>query len=53
MVDPYDTEGGTEEARAGGLLAEGGLDLVGDALLVPRFAGNVHQRGGQRDWVAT
>ena len=35
-----------------GLFAQRGLDLVGDALLVPRFAGDVHQRRGQRDRVA-
>ena len=42
-----------DDLEAGGLLAQRGLDLVGDALLVPRFAGDVHQRRGQRDRVAT
>ena len=42
-----------DDLEAGGLLAEGGLYLVGDALLVPRFAGDVHQRRGQRNGVAT
>ena len=38
--------------EAGGLLAQRGLDLVGDARLVPRLAGDVHQRRGQCDRVA-
>jgi hypothetical protein len=40
------------DLEAGGLLAQRRLDLVGDALLVPRLAGDVHQRCGQRDRVA-
>jgi hypothetical protein len=38
-----------DDLEAVGLGAQGGLDLVGDALLVPRLAGDVHQRRGQRD----
>lgn len=34
-----------------GLGLERGLDLVGDELFVPRFTGNVDQRGGQSDRV--
>ncbi len=34
---------------ASGLFAQRGLDLVGDALLVARLAGNVHQRRRQRN----
>ena len=43
---------GADDFEARGLLAQRGLDLVGDALLVARLAGNVHQRRGQRDRVA-
>ena len=41
-----------DDLEPGGLFAKRGLDLVGDALLVPRLAGDVHQRRGQRDRVA-
>jgi hypothetical protein len=34
------------------LFTQRGLDLVGDALLVSRLAGDVHQRRGQRDRIA-
>jgi hypothetical protein len=36
-----------------GLSAQRGLDLVGDALLVPRLAGDVHQRSRQRDRIGS
>ncbi len=36
-----------------GLGAQRGLDLVGDALLMARLAGDVHQRRGQRNRIAT
>ena len=35
-----------------GLTTQGGFDLVGDALLAARLAGDVHQRRGQGDRVA-
>jgi 2,3,4,5-tetrahydropyridine-2,6-dicarboxylate N-succinyltransferase len=40
-----------DDLKAGGLLTKRGLDIIGNALLVPRFTGDVHQRGGQRDRV--
>ena len=42
-----------DDLEARRLLAQRGLDLVGDALLVPRLAGNVHQRRGQCDRIGT
>ena len=58
------TRDGAAEVRAGqhgiavaddlevcGLRPQRGLDLVGDALFLPRLAGDVHQRRGQRDRV--
>ena len=41
-----------DDLEPGRLAAQCGLDLVGDALLVPRLAGDVHQRRGQRDRIA-
>ena len=40
------------DLESGGLIAQGGFDLVGDAALAARFAGDVHQRRGQGDRVA-
>lgn len=40
-----------DDLETSGLLMQRGLDLVGDALLTPRFAGNVHQRRSQRNGV--
>ena len=42
-----------DDLESAGLLAQRGLDLVGDAGLVPRLARDVDQRGGQRDRVAS
>lgn len=41
----------SDDLEASGLLAQRRLDLVGNAPLVPRFAGDIHQRRGQRDGV--
>ena len=41
-----------DDLEAGGLIAQRSLDLVGDALLMTRLAGDVHQRRGQGDRVA-
>ena len=40
-----------DDFEASGLPAQRGLDLAGDALLVPRFTGDIYQRSGQRDGV--
>ena len=42
-----------DDLEAGGLLAQRRLDLVGDALLVPRLAGDVDECRGQRDRIST